>query len=101
MLYLEQDELLTKKGFPLIDDNPSLVKFQEALVQRCSVKKVLLEISHNLQENICARASVLVKLQAFLKPFSIEHVWTRASEYLNARITRTRNTFDLRLSLLF
>ena len=42
MLYLERDELLTKKGFPLIDDNPSLVIFQEALVQRCSVKKSVL-----------------------------------------------------------
>ena len=64
MLYLEQDELLTKKGFPLIDDNPSLVKFQEALVQRCSVKKVFLEISQNLQKNTCARVSFLIKLQA-------------------------------------
>ena len=64
MLYLEQDELLTKKGFPLIDDNPSLVKFQEALVQRCSVKKVLLEISQNLQKNTYARVSFLIKLQA-------------------------------------
>ena len=42
MLYLEQDELLTKKGFLLIDDNPSLVKFQEALVQSCSDKKSVL-----------------------------------------------------------
>ena len=64
MLYLEQDELLTKKGFPLIDDNPSLVKFQEALVQRCSVKKVLLEISQNLQKKTCARVSFLIKFQA-------------------------------------
>ena len=64
MLYLERDELLTKKGFPLIDHNPSLVKFQEALVQRCSVKKVFLEISQNLQKNTCARVSFLIKLQA-------------------------------------
>ena len=32
--------------------------------QRCSVKKVFLEISQNLQENICARVSFLIKLQA-------------------------------------
>ena len=64
MLYLERDELLKKKGFPLIDDNPGLVKFQEALVQRCSVKKVFLEISQNLQKNTCARVSLLIKLQA-------------------------------------
>ena len=31
--------------------------FREAVSQRCSVKKVLLEISQNLQENTCARVS--------------------------------------------
>ena len=36
----------------------------EAVVQRCSVKKVFLEISQNSQENICARVSFLVKLTA-------------------------------------
>ena len=36
----------------------------EAVVQRCSVKKVILEISQNSQENPCARVSFLVKLQA-------------------------------------
>ena len=62
----------------------------EAVVQRCSVKKVFLEISINSQENTCARVSFLIKLQAwglkhscfpvnfvkFLRtPFSIEHFW--------------------------
>ena len=66
----------------------------EAVVQRCSVKKVFLEISQNSQENTCARSSFLIKLQAstllkkrlwhrcfpvnfavFLRPFIIEHVW--------------------------
>ena len=37
----------------------------EAVAQRCSVKKVFLEISQNSQENTCARASVLVKLHAY------------------------------------
>ena len=36
----------------------------EAVAHRCSVKKVLLEISLNLQENTCARASFLIILQA-------------------------------------
>ena len=36
----------------------------EAVVQRCSVKKVFLEISQNSQENVCARDSFLIKLQA-------------------------------------
>ena len=32
--------------------------------QRCSVKKMFLEISQNSQENTCARVSFLIKLQA-------------------------------------
>ena len=35
----------------------------ETFVQRCSVKKVFLEISQNLQESICAGV-FLIKLQA-------------------------------------
>ena len=35
----------------------------EAVAQRCSVKKVFLEISQNSQENTGARASFLIKLQ--------------------------------------
>ena len=34
-----------------------------AVVQRCSVKIVFLEISQNLQESTCASASFLIKLQ--------------------------------------
>ena len=37
---------------------------KKAVTQRCSVKKVFLEISQNSQENTCARASFLIKLQA-------------------------------------
>ena len=37
----------------------------EAIVQRCSVKKVFLGISQNSQENTCARVSFLIKLQAW------------------------------------
>ena len=36
----------------------------EAGVRMCSVKKVFLEISHNSQENTCARVSLLTRLQA-------------------------------------
>ena len=39
---------------------------KEAVAQTCSVKKVFLEISQNSQENTCARASFLIKLQATL-----------------------------------
>ena len=36
----------------------------EAVAQRCSVEKVYLEISQNLQENTYVRVSFLIKLQA-------------------------------------
>ena len=36
----------------------------EAVAWRCSLKKVFLEISQNLQENVCARISFLIKLHA-------------------------------------
>ena len=36
----------------------------EAVVQRCSVKKLFLQILQNLQENTSARVSFLTKLQA-------------------------------------
>ena len=39
-------------------------KIIEAVARKCSVKRVLLKISQNSQENICARVSSLIKLQA-------------------------------------
>ena len=36
---------------------------QEAVVRRCSIKKVVLEILQNSQESTCARVSFLIKLQ--------------------------------------
>ena len=38
----------------------------EAVVRRCSVKKMLLKILQNPQENTCARVSILIKLQAWV-----------------------------------
>ena len=62
----------------------------EAVAGRCSVRKVLLEIRQNSQENTCGRVSFSIKLQALLKkrlrcfpvnfakfprtPFLIEHL---------------------------
>ena len=55
----------------------------EAVAQRCSVKKVFLEISQNSLENTCARVSFLIKLHRcfpanfakFLRtPFLTEHL---------------------------
>ena len=36
---------------------------KEAVSWRCSINKVLLEILENLQENICAKVSFLIKFQ--------------------------------------
>ena len=49
----------------------------EAVVWRCSVKKVFLEISQNSQENTCARVSFLIKLQASCGWFF--HFWAKFS----------------------
>ena len=40
---------------------PLKIFFREAVVQRCSVKKLFLEISQNSQENTCTRASFFTK----------------------------------------
>ena len=65
-------------------------KITEAVVQRCSIKKVLIKFLQNSQENTCARVSFLIKLQTwklwhrcfpgnfakFLGAlFFIEHLW--------------------------
>ena len=42
----------------------SILEHREAVLQRCSLKKVFVEISENSQENVCARVSLLIKLQA-------------------------------------
>ena len=46
-----------------INIKKSKIKSLEAVAQRCSVKKVFLEISQNSQENTCARVPFLIKLQ--------------------------------------
>ena len=44
--------------------------------RRCSVKKVFLEILQNSQENTCARASILIKFQAFIKIETLAQVFS-------------------------
>ena len=57
-----------------------LLRNTEAVVQRCSVKRVFLEISQNSQENTCARVSFLIKLQAevfnFIKKETLAQVFS-------------------------
>ena len=48
--------------------------FNVSAVQRCSVKKVFLEVSQNSQENACARVSFLIKLQALADCFCLYYV---------------------------
>ena len=53
------------------------MKTLEAVTQRCSVKKVFLEISQNPQENACARVSFLIKLQAQPATLLKKRLWHR------------------------
>ena len=66
----------------------------EAVVQKCSVKKVFIEISQNWQESTCARASFLTKrlwhrcfpvnFVKFLRThFYLEHPWCYFRQKLN------------------
>ena len=50
----------------------------EAVAQKCSVKKVFLEISQSSQENTFARVSFLIKLQAcnFIKKETLAQVFS-------------------------
>ena len=47
----------------------------EAVIQRYSVKNVFLETLQNSQENICARISFLIKLQAQPAMFLKKSLW--------------------------
>ena len=58
----------------------------EAVAQRCSVKKVFLEILQNSQENTCARVSFLIKLQATLLK---KRLWHRSFPVNFAKFRRT------------
>ena len=52
--------------------------YSEAVVRRCPVKKMFLEISQNSLENTCARVSFLIKLHAlaFIKRESLAQVFS-------------------------
>ena len=69
-----------------------IVQFIEAVVQRCSVKNVFLEISQNSQENTCARVSFfnnfndivgifIVNSEQILHDIWCFHYWLGISEY--------------------
>ena len=66
----------------------SFPPFTEAVVRRCSVEKVFLEIVQNLQENACARVSFFnkVALATLLK----KRLWYRSFPVNLAKFLRTR-----------
>ena len=62
-----------KAGFlPMVYLN----EFKDAVVQRCSVKKVFIEILQNLQDNTCTRVSFLIKLQALRLCLTLAQVFS-------------------------
>ena len=83
-----------------------LSAMNKAAIQRRSVKKVLLKISQNLQENTCARVSFLIKWKKrlwrrcfsvnfaifFRKAFFTEHLWWLSVIHLNKIYTKFFST---------
>ena len=71
---------------------------KEAVANRCSVKKVFLEISQNPQENTCTRFSFLIKLQTqacnFIKKENLAHMFS--CEFCEI----SKNTFSNRTPLV-
>ena len=61
----------------------------EAVVRRCSIKKVVLEISQNSQESTCARDSFLIKLQAWPSTLLKKSLWHRCFPVNYAKFLRT------------
>ena len=94
--------------FNMILGTHSITPKTEAAVQKCSVKKVFLEISQNSQENTCARVTGIRPVTLFKKrlwrrcfpvnfvkflrtPFIIEHFWwlllQKRIQYLSKAVT--------------
>ena len=65
------------------------IKNLEAVVRRCSVKKLFLEISQNSQENTCVRVSFLIKLQATPATLLKKRLWQRCFPVNFAKFLRT------------
>ena len=76
---------------------PLKIFFREAVVQRCSVKKVFLEISQNSQENTCTRASFFTKRPEawnFIKKETLAQVFSYEFYEIS------KNTFSYRTHLV-
>ena len=76
----------------------------EAVVQRCSVEKVFLEISQNPQENTCAKVSFLIKLQSLGQVLSYEFCEISKNTFFYRTplvATSTQMTLELVVILMF
>ena len=64
------------------------VEITEAVVLRCSVKKVFLEISQNSEESTCTRVSFLIKLLAWPATL-LKRIWHKCFPVNFAKFLRT------------
>ena len=64
MVMWREQQALWDVMSPLYRDKNEKGKSFRSSQQRCSLKKVLLEISQNSRKNTCARVCFLIKLQA-------------------------------------
>ena len=62
MVMWREEQTLWDVMSPLYRDKNEKEKSFGSSQRRCSLKKVLLEISQNLRKNTCARVSFLIKL---------------------------------------
>ena len=67
----------------------SLIWMLRSSHQRCSAKKVFLEISRNSQEKSCARISFLIKLQAAPATLLKKRLWHNCFPVNSAKFLRT------------
>ena len=65
-----------------------------AVAQRCSVKKVFVEVLQNSQENTCVRVSSLIKLQASAYNLIKEETLAQVFSYEFCQISK--NSFSYR-----
>ena len=63
--------------------------------QRCSIKKVFLEILQNSLENTCARVSFLIKLQAFFVLFLQNTSGRLLLSFVNMYLVQENNNSQL------
>ena len=66
----------------------------EAVVQRCSVKKVFLDILQYSQENTCARVSFLIYLMTIANTTDFKNVVSGLKVKLNRTIPNCRSVLS-------